>query len=359
MDSTPIIHSWAWIAWLVSALTVLSLSRNPLYLILVWLCITIVSLNLRRLPGNTGPMFSPLRFSFIVILLSSLINALLSRYGTTVLFHLPNWLPILGGIFTLEALIYGAINGMILAGIFASFTVVNQALPVQALIRLIPRAFYPVAVVTSIAITFIPTTLRQFTQIREAQAVRGHRLRGLRDWLPLFLPLLVGGLERALALSEAMTARGFSHDNSIPGSSAPHKIWPRLVLTVSLLCLFVGWLIRLQTRQSILSSILLLTGALSLVGLLVFLGRQSPRSIYTQETWKVLDTLVLFGAIIVAANFLLPLPGLAVSTRLFNPYPTLQLPSFEAIGGCAILGLLTPVIILLISDRRSLTSSKL
>ena len=47
------------------------------------------------------------------------------------------------------------------------------------------------------AITYVPETARHFQRIREAQAIRGHRLRGLRDWRPIVIPLLVGGLERA------------------------------------------------------------------------------------------------------------------------------------------------------------------
>ena len=35
-------------------------------------------------------------------------------------------------------------------------------------------------------------------RIREAQAVRGHRVQGIRDWLPIVVPLLVSGLERAM-----------------------------------------------------------------------------------------------------------------------------------------------------------------
>src|SRR4030043_1151670 len=104
----------------------------------------------------------------------------------------------------------------------ASFTVLNLALPVRDLISLIPRAFFPVAVVTSIAVTYLPTTMRQFQQIREAQAGRGHQMRKLRDWLPLLMPLLVGGLEHAMQLAEAMTARGFASSIAEAGTHPAH-----------------------------------------------------------------------------------------------------------------------------------------
>ncbi len=204
------IHPVAWAGWLASALVALSATRNPLHLTLVLLCVAVVNVLIGSSDEASFAPVSPLRFGGVVIALSALFNAATVHLGDTVLLRLPSGLPILGGPITLEALAFGVINGLVLTGIFAAFTTFNQALPIRSLMRLIPRAFYPVAVVVSIAVTFVPTTLRQFQQIREAQAVRGHRVRGLRGWLPLFMPLLVGGLERALQLAEAMTARGFA-----------------------------------------------------------------------------------------------------------------------------------------------------
>ena len=145
---------------------------------------------------------------------------------------------------TLEALVYGATNGLILTGMLASFTVLNLALPIRDLISLIPRAFFPVAVVTSIAVTYLPTTLRQIQQIREAQEVRGHQMRSLRDWLPLLMPLLVGGLEHAMQLAEAMTARGFA--SSKPAANR-QSIYPRLLMLIGVVLLAAGWVVQLGT----------------------------------------------------------------------------------------------------------------
>ncbi|MCP4534268.1 MAG: hypothetical protein GY831_23975, partial [Delftia sp.] len=203
------IHSLAWLGWLAAALTALSSTRNPLHLFILLLCFAILDTLVSS--GETSYIIvSPLRFAAVVLTLSALFNAATVHLGETVLLRLPAGLPIIGGAITLEAIAFGLINGLLLAGIFAAFTTFNQALPIRSIIRLIPRAFYPLAIVTSIAVTFVPTTLRQFQQIREAQAVRGHQVRGLRGWLPLFMPLLIGGLERALQLAEAMTARGFA-----------------------------------------------------------------------------------------------------------------------------------------------------
>jgi energy-coupling factor transport system permease protein len=196
-------HPVAWMLWLVGVLIALSVTRNPLYLVLVLGCVGITLASLRGRTQRVAPTMpvSPVRFGLLVVALSALFNAGTAHVGRGVLVRLPEVLPLIGGPVTLEALVFGALNGLVLTGIYTAFVVLNQALPVRSLIRFIPRAFFPVAVVVSIALSFAPTTLRHFQQIREAQAIRGHRVRGLRDWLPLFLPLLVGGLERALQLA--------------------------------------------------------------------------------------------------------------------------------------------------------------
>ena len=133
------------------------------------------------------------------------------------LFSLPDWLPLLGGPVTLEALIYGALNGAGAGGHVRRLTAINRALPVRSLLRLVPRAYYPLAVVMSIAITFVPGDARS-TCSRSARrrpcAASG--CSGVRSWLPLVVPLLEGGMERSMQLAEAMMARGFASGEQAP-----------------------------------------------------------------------------------------------------------------------------------------------
>jgi len=194
-----------------------------------------------------------------------------------------------------------------------------------------------VAVVVSIALTFVPTTLRQFQAIREAQAIRGHHVRGLRDWLPLFLPLLVGGLERALQLAEAMTARGFA--------SADRQTLPaaaRLSLAGGLALLLAGWLLQLAWRQPILGPALMALGAGSVVVVLWRLGRRVPRTTYRRHPWQIADTLGALGGVVAAAACAVAWPGLDRASIFYYPYPTLSLPDFDVVIGLALGGLLLP-----------------
>ncbi|HEX9091314.1 MAG TPA: energy-coupling factor transporter transmembrane component T, partial [Anaerolineales bacterium] len=222
------------------------------------------------------------------------------------------------------------------------------ALPVRDLISLIPRAFFPVAVVTSIAVTYLPTTMRQFQQIREAQAIRGHQVRTLRDWLPLWMPLLVGGLEHAMQLAEAMTARGFA-------SSTPLKqrvdIYPRMCMVLGLGLLVTGWLAQLGSAGTW-GLLLIISGALLIIGGLWYLGRQSPRTAYHRPRWSWQDCLTLIIATGVIALCVLPVPGLDRQTLNYEPYPSLRLPPFSPWLGIAMLGLIVPGFLVLLRNPK-------
>ncbi|MEW5959221.1 MAG: energy-coupling factor transporter transmembrane component T [Chloroflexota bacterium] len=333
------IHPLAWVAWLGAVLTALTLTRNPFYLALILGWIAAVT-GLSRPAAGTAPIpISPLRFAMGVVAFSALFNALTVHFGDTALFSLPEALPLLGGVITLEALVFGGLNGLVVSGLFAAFSIVNRVLPVRALIRLIPRAFYPVAVVASIAVTFVPAMLRHFEQIREAQAVRGHRLRSWRDWLPLVMPLLIGGLERALQLAEAMTARGFVAVER-PGDD----LKTRLVMIAGLLLLLGGWLLRLVWQQERAGLGLLLLGVGMILGLLWRVGRRAPRTVYRPEPWQARDAGVMLGAAMTALAFLVQLPGLDRSAIFYYPYPALAIPGFDPGVAMATLGLLGPLL---------------
>jgi len=335
------IHPLAWVGWLAAVMATLSAGRNPLHLVLVLLCIALVEAASPPTTERRSTPITPLRFALTVTAISAILNALSVRYGDTVLLRLPDWLPLLGGAVTLEALVFGALSGLTLSGLFVTFIVAQRSLPTSALVGLIPRAFYPLAVVAAIAITFVPTTLRQARQIREAQAIRGHRLQRLRDWLPLLLPLLVGGLERAFQLAEAMAARGFAS-----AGQPQHATALRASMVTGLAALLAGWLLILAWGQVRAGQLLMLIGGALLVGTLWLVGRRAPRTRYRRTPWASGDTAVLIGAAVAIIAFTLPLPGIDRAVLAYYPYPLLHLPRFDPVLGFATLGLAWPTAVL-------------
>jgi energy-coupling factor transport system permease protein len=283
-----------------------------------------------------------------------LFNALWTRAGDTVLFTLPAQLPLIGGNITLEAVVFGVLNGLVLATLVSIFSLLNLALSVRDLISLVPRAFHSLAVIVSIAITYVPFTLRQAQAIKEAQAVRGHTVRGVRDWLPLFMPLLTGGLERALALAEAMTARGFAAINPTP-PVAMRQLALQWLALVGLLLACSGWLLRLLLRWPILGLWVGLMGFALMLFSVWALGRSVPRSTHRLQRWALADVVVIAATLAALAFVLFPLfqpwPSAAHTSLVYYPYPVLTWPQFHPGLGAAIMLLAAPAGVLLIKPN--------
>lgn len=348
------LHAGAWLVWLAAVVVLLTLTRNPIYLALALAWIAGVAAAAARAPnlGQTALPLSAWRFGLIVVPLSALVNGLTVHVGGTVLLRLPASWPLFGGPITLEAIVYGALNGLALTGLFAAFGVATRMLPLRQVIQLIPRAYYAVAVIVAIAVTFVPATLRQARQIREAQAIRGHRLRGWRSWLPLWLPLVTGGLERALQLAEAMTARGFA------GGAPLHDIWTRAGVMAGLVAVAAGLLLRTVWGQNVWGAWLLVLGSALVVAAIRQAGRRRPHTVYRPAPWATADWLVAGAALATVAVLLLPLPGVDRVSLFYSPYPLLAAPEFALGVGLATWGLLAPAAVLAMAPTTGQTTGQ-
>jgi len=326
----------AGLIWSLTVLVVASSTRNPLYVMLMLLCAMVV--ERASAPARSRGWPASLRFALVAIPLAALFSGLTVRFGDTPIVALPEWIPVIGGPVTAEALASGAINGLILTTIFTAFAAFNQATPARDLVRLAPRAFHQTGVVMSIALTFVPQTTRSLRRIREAQAVRGHRVKRLRDWLPIFVPLLVSGLERAMGLAEAMVARGYGAT-----SDRRHPVRTQLTLALGLLLVFAGWLAYLffpALRPFAIAAAI--AGAAITLILIWAIGRSVPHTNLRKRRWTLRDTSAVLGCALTLAFYLAPLPLAGRGTLAYAPYPRLSLPPFEPVIGLATLGLLGP-----------------
>lgn len=336
------IHPITWLIWLGVVLGSLSITRNPLYLTLILLCLASIIITVRPHSHASPVPISLLKFAIIITIISALFNALMSHVGNTVLFVLPNAIPFFGGNITLEALVFGALNGLVLSGLFTAFTILNMVIPTRSLVRLIPRAFYPIAIVISIAITFVPSSLRQLEQIRQAQAIRGHKMKYWQDWLPLLIPLLIGSLERALQLAESMTARGFA---TVPSDNDTRQaIMTKLVFIIGMSLLVVGWMLRLAWGYDIFGLWTMIAGSGFVIGMLWYVGRRIQRTVYRTERWTTHDSVITIISMLVIMPFLFSIPFFDHMSLFYYPYPSLTLPKFDPYIGLLLLGILTPLL---------------
>lgn len=334
-------HAWVWLTWMTTILLCVSVTRNPLYLVVVWLCVAIVhaASGMGELAGGNAPF--PFWISLTVVPLGSIFNALTAHVGERVIFTLPGNLPLLSGKITWEAVVYGATNSLALSVILLAFWVFNRNVSIPSFLRMLPRAFHSVAIVGSIAITFIPLLQREVQQMQEAQAIRGNDLTGLRNKLALLFPLLVSSLEHAFQLAEVMTARGF-----LQSSVSSHQaIWQGAFLGGFGL-LVAGWLLRFWGLPAW-SANLLFGGAMAIFAIAVLATtRKRGYTVYRSTPFCLRDALAMSGSaflliFLVFQSFILGEPLLS-----YNPYPVLRPPPFEPWVAFLLLGILSPLLVM-------------
>jgi energy-coupling factor transport system permease protein len=345
MLSTATFHPYAWSAWLAAAVLPALLTRNPLYLSMTLLAVGVVYIALGRrgpLARNWGAF---VRFSAYLWLLTIPFVALLNHHGTIILLRLPPAWPLIGGPITLEALLYGLTGGLALLALLLVFATFNVAVDQARLLRLTPGFVYQAGVVAGIAVAFVPQMVTTWAAIREAQQVRGHRVRGVRDLLPLLMPLLVTALERAMQLAESMEARGFGGEMLAATSSERLRI--QVILLAGLGALGVGVAgLGFWPDRSWLAGVLLVGGGALLLWSFWEQGRRVRRSRYQRWTWARDDRIVL-GLSAMAAAIWLAAMLTHSDWLLYYPYPPYSpWPMFEPVLGLAILLMVGPALLL-------------
>lgn len=348
------LHPLAWLSWLAAAAGSALLVRHPFYLLVILLAELFVYATLwQRQQRDTGydgatstlSLRAMLRLLPFIIVLSMAFNALAVHVGAHVLFALPRSWPLVGGPITLEALLYGLLSGLGLATLIAAFFTLQLAVSAHTLLRLTPGFAHHAGVAVTIAVSFVPQTFVAYREMREAQRLRGYRVRGLRDLQPLFVSLLAHGLERAIQLAESMDARGFGgalkplteRDRRLVGLSSLGGlillllglIWHSFAMAPA----FAGW-------------IALTLGTGGLVFSLHRQGQRVQRSRYRRWLWRPRDR-ILIG--LSAAVLLLTIAArLAAPLALFYyPYPPYPLlPTFQPWWGALYALLLAPALLL-------------
>ena len=336
-------HTLTWLVWLAAAAYLALVNQQPLQSLLLILSTgTVFTLASRRNPlGQSWSTF--LRFGLWVWLVALAFNLLSVHAGEMVLFTLPRSWPLIGGPITAEALLYGLANGGSLFAVLLVFATFNLAVDAHRLLRWIPAGLFQAGLVVSIALAFVPQMMASLRDIREAQRVRGHPFRGLRDMTPLLVPLITTALERSLTLAESMEARGFGGITS--EGTATSRYLLRIMTLAGLLALLTGLIWRavkparqgeaaLQAQWPSLAW-LGLGVALTLVTLYAQ-GRRVKRTHYRRGLWRQRDTLVSLAcvaSILIAAASQMRSPQ-ALS---YYPYPpSSPWPTFAPLLGIAI-----------------------
>jgi len=258
----------------------------------------------------------------------------------------------IGGPVSLESLVYGGVTGLALVAILLTFATFSAGADPYSMLRSIPRFLHRSGVVLSIAVSFVPQMITAQREIREAQALRGHRFRGLRDLTPLFVTLLAEALDRSITLAESLEARGFGGLAESAGAAGEPPTtdpwWSRTLavrgaIAASLVLWVGGAFLRGWSPQQRAGDSLLIGGAALLALSLWTVGRRVRRSRWRRQPWRRRDSLVALAA--VASLALLAARWLSrPESLLFDPYPRLAAPRFDPWIALALALLATPAL---------------
>jgi energy-coupling factor transport system permease protein len=202
-------------AWSAAGLVVLLATGNPAYrglVLLAALAVVVAAVGAAR-------SRRPLLVAAVLAATAVAFNPILSHIGNTVLFSLPDGIPVLGGPYTLEAIGFGVVSGATLAAAVLVVVPVSLLLEPHEVVDALPRALSRTGGAVASALNLVPGVAASFTAVAEAQRLRGWRPRGPASWAEIVVPVVLTAIEDSIQLAESMEARAFG--------SGPRTHWLR------------------------------------------------------------------------------------------------------------------------------------
>lgn len=154
-----------------------------------------------------------MRFNFIlllpVILITVLLNTLNVHNGVTALFYIN------GNCITLEAIIFGFVQGIMISSVIIWFTCFSVIITEDKFIYLFGRIAPVIALTVSMIFRFIPLLKNRFNEVSAAQRCMGRRKSGrsftrkIRQLGKEVSILIAWSLEASIESADSMEARGY------------------------------------------------------------------------------------------------------------------------------------------------------
>ena len=316
----------AWIIWAVAANLPPLVGRSPWPLAATLLAT--LGVWTAWSTGAAGARWRPLlRLALVFGAVSVLFNVLTAHIGDRPIAALPETWPVIGGVLTLNALIYGLLSAMAIFSLVSVSATLGAALDWSATMRLLPEQMAALAVAGSVAWSYLPRTTAALVEIREAQMARGYRPRGIRDAAPLVIPLLAGGLERAMITAEALEARAFGAP--LAPELAPRP-WQVASLLGGLVAALTGAFCLALGQVTVAGALLAMAAGLLMAGLFTRSrgGPRLRRTRYRDPVWERPEWIVSGAAIAVLAVEIATL-FLDPAAFHYEPYPSLTAPAIN------------------------------
>jgi energy-coupling factor transport system permease protein len=323
-------HAVAWCLWAVAAAVVATAVESPFALPVLLGALAAVA-GAAALPGPEARSFAALlRLGLVLAVARVVLFGLTGHAGATTLARLPEVrLPAwagglaLGGPVTAEVLLQATLEGLRLAALLGVLGAFLSVTDLYRVLRLLPRFLTEAALVLTIGLAFAPTLARAAAEVRDAQRLRGHRLRGLRSLVPFATGVLAVALDRSVTLAESMEARGYGR--RLEGA-ARLEARARALVLAGVLALAAGGALWLFDRgPRVATAVVALGGVGTVVAGCRALSRVVPRTRMRPERWTAWDVAVAGGAAATAAGAI-ALRALAPAQAVYAPHPRVAWP---------------------------------
>jgi energy-coupling factor transport system permease protein len=209
------------LAWCAALGLAALLASGPLELGVVG--ITVLAAGVAA--GVGGELRRGLRFALPLALAVTVINALVTRDGLTVIWRFGD-LPVVGQTdVTLEATVVGAVLGLRAAALVLIGLLFSLAVDPDEVLRLLRRWSFASALSATIATRMVPVLLRDSRRLADAQRCRPGRPPGR---VVLLRATTSGVLDRALDVAAALEVRGYGAARRGPSPNIRARVpWSR------------------------------------------------------------------------------------------------------------------------------------
>lgn len=144
------------------------------------------------------------------LILVTLLNAVFSHYGITVIATFPN-----GNNFTLESLVNGFVTGIVVVSVILWFFTYNSVVTADKFMYVFGKKIPSIALIISMALRFVPMYRSRLHEIADAQRGvgkdyrQGNIIERIRNGGGIIVILVTWALENAIETADSMRARGY------------------------------------------------------------------------------------------------------------------------------------------------------
>lgn len=157
------------------------------------------------------------RFILPLMILTAVLNPLLTHAGMTILTYLPSGNPL-----TLESIWYGLAAAAMLSAVVLWFSCYNAVMTSDKFVYLFGRVIPSLSLVLSMALRFVPRFQAQMRVVREAQCAVGRKTMGQsmgarsKNSIKILSIMITWSLENVIETADSMRGRGYG----LPGRTA-------------------------------------------------------------------------------------------------------------------------------------------